>query len=236
MSELEETLMKLNGGEWVLFDVDYTLTEPKEPALKMSVIKQNKDKFKSELKSFNESERLMVPVLMVTQSESVLTQPEFPSLLTRLHEKKVKTMGFTAIDTASLPDVGSVPRWREKELSHLALLFDPPFQASIEFTDFPPFRKTYPLYHSGVLYANVLPSKGDVLKAFLEQFFFKPQKIVFVDDTLDNLLSVQEALKETNISFTGLHYKIEAETIPEVTDSEWRQVWDKLKDRARSLD
>lgn len=48
--------------------------------------------------------------------------------------------------------------------------------------------------------------KGEVLKLFLVQQNIKPTQIIFVDDALKNLKSVEKIAQELNIPFTGIHY------------------------------
>jgi hypothetical protein len=63
----------------------------------------------------------------------------------------------------------------------------------------------YPLYKQGILFC-LQPNKGKVLITFLERINWEPLKVVFIDDKIDNLQSVQEELKVKNIEFVGLHY------------------------------
>lgn len=241
ISDLEEAIKPLKSSDWLLFDIDYTLTEPSEPALQMGVIKQNKERFRNELAKFTDEQKLLVPVLMVTQVESQLTDPSVPNLIQKLQDQKIQLLGFTAVDTSVIPEIGFIPTWRAKELKRLGINFHPTTASfpkeKIEFTEFPSFRGTFPLYKDGILYSNVTPSKGSILKAFLSKIDQTPSRIIFVDDSLENLQSVEAELQNLGIPYLGIHYRAQVDPtkLPKVTENEWRSVWDQIHERAKFI-
>lgn len=60
-------------------------------------------------------------------------------------------------------------------------------------------------YRNGIYYSNHM-EKGLFLKKILEDSGYRPKNIVFVDDKLDSLKTVDEAMKELSIPFTGFWY------------------------------
>lgn len=237
LKEVEQILSTpLSSSDWVLFDIDYTLTAPDHPALQMSVIKQNKQRFRQELAQFTEQERDLLPMLMVTQTPNKLTEAAVPELLDVLRRRGATVLGFTSADTSVFPDVGEVPTWRSRELKRLGITFEAsqiPYE-HFELKYFPPFRGTYPLYSDGILYANNLPGKGEVLAAFIDTLQDRPTRVVLVDDTLDKLQSVQEAMDQKKIPFLGLHYQPIDAAVPQVSDEAWRAVWDAIHRRVEA--
>lgn len=236
IKEIEEVIIPLTNSDWVLFDIDYTLTEPELSALQMLFLKQNKQRFLDELAKFNEEQRHLIPVLMVSQGPNKLTDPLIPSIIRKLQDQHITVMGFTAVDTSTIPDIGVVPLWRSQELSRLGIDFcsDSLPQKRIEFASFTPFRGTYPLYQDGILFSNVLPPKGEVLSAFLNEIDRKPSRIIFVDDVLENLKNVETEMKKKEIPFLGIHYRVRANeaALPKVSDEEWKFIWNKIHERA----
>lgn len=235
-NEIEKIVNPLNKSDLVLLDIDYTLIEPSHPALQMSVIKQNKKLFREEIARYSAEENQIIPLLMVTHVQSQLTDPHVPHFLMRLHQQEIPTLGFTALDTCSLPELGYIPAWRSKDLAKHHLIFNPATFAdnNYDFTDFPSFRGSYPTFHDGILYCNVICSKGTILKSFLEQAHSKPSKIIFIDDSLDNLQSVEKELHTLGISFLGIHYKVKASST-NISEKDWREVWDMINDRMKTL-
>lgn len=61
-------------------------------------------------------------------------------------------------------------------------------------------------YHSGVIYATNTRDKGELLLEILEKTGYRPSKIIFVDDKVDSLISVQSTLSHLNIPFMGYAY------------------------------
>lgn len=241
ITEIEKAITPLKSSELLIFDIDYTLTEPSEPVLQMAVIKQNKERFRKELAKFTDEQKLLVPVLMVTQSESRLTDPSIPRLIQKLQNQKIPLLGFTAIDTSDIPQIGFIPDWRAGELKRLGIDFHSTTASfpkeNIEFTEIPAFRGTFPLYKDGILYSNVAPSKGHVLKAFLSKTNQTPSRIIFVDDSLENLQSVEAELKNAGVPYLGIHYReqVDPTKIPKVTENEWKLVWDRIRERAKFI-
>lgn len=246
IKELEETMVSLKSTDWVIFDIDYTLIEPTHPALQMSTFKQNKQRFRDELASFTEEQKKIVPLLMVTQFPSRLIDPCILILIKKLQDKNIPILGLTSLDTSTVPEIGPLIAWRANELKKLGINFNlsraSPFpKERIEFNELPSFRETFPVYQEGILYCNVTPSKGAVLSAFLNKLSFtstnKPTKVIFVDDSLENVQSVEEEMKKREIPFLGIHYrqKIDETNAPKVSDEEWRAIWDKIHDRAKRL-
>lgn len=238
--QLETMTGPLKSSDWLLFDIDYTLIEPSQPVLQMSVIKQNKQRFRDELAKFAEDQKELIPLLMVTHSPPQLIDPYIPNFIQKLQDRNIPILGFTALDTSVIPKIGSIPTWRARELKKLGINFSyrssfP--KESIEFTELPSFRGTFPLYEDGILYSNVIPSKGAVLAAFLNKISQKPSRIVFVDDSLENLQSVEAELRKQGIAFLGLHYKVQIDEIrqPKVSDDAWESVWSEIRARAKVL-
>lgn len=240
LSELEGTIESLKSSDWMLFDIDYTVTEPSHPALQMNYLKQNKQRFRDELAKFTDEQKELIPAL-ISQVPSQLIDPTILDIIQKLHDRKIPTIGFTALDTSVIPKIGYLPTWRFNELQRLGINFHSTSsvfpQESIEFSEFPEFRGTFPLYQDGILYSNVTPPKGEVLVAFINRVTNKPARIVFVDDTLDNLQSVDEELKKLGIPFLGLHYKpkINDNDLSKVSESDWQSLWSKIRESIKDI-
>lgn len=214
--------------EWIIFDIDYTLTVPSHPALQMPLIKQNKQRFKEEFAKYTKEEQQLIPALIALKEPRKLIDQKTSSLIKDLQNSGASVFGFTALNTSMGPEVGYIPSWRTKELQDLGLSFEessPLPHKRIEFFQFPPFRGTYPLYQDGVLYSNVTPSKGEVLTAFLDVVEQKPTRIVFIDDSLENIESVEQAMAEKEILVIGLHYVQPQDGNTSISDEEWNDFW-----------
>jgi hypothetical protein len=68
-----------------------------------------------------------------------------------------------------------------------------------------PAKHGVPLTKHGVTFTALEP-KGLLLDAVLKYNNLKPQKIIFIDDKLSNLQSVEATCKSLNITFVGVQY------------------------------
>lgn len=65
----------------------------------------------------------------------------------------------------------------------------------------------FPHFSLGVLYTN-WSSKGPYLRNFLNTLDYRPTKIVMIDDSMDQLKSVELIAEELAIEFIGFHYPV----------------------------
>jgi len=63
-------------------------------------------------------------------------------------------------------------------------------------------------YIEGILFIGNNEDKGIVLKAFLSEVGVIPKKIVFIDDNLHCLTSVQAVFEPIGVKVKGLHYRV----------------------------
>jgi len=66
------------------------------------------------------------------------------------------------------------------------------------------------LMYKGVIFCSDFNDKGPVLLAYLNKMKFSPRKIVFIDDTLHNLHSVNETFATQPIEVISLYYPLVA--------------------------
>lgn len=75
-----------------------------------------------------------------------------------------------------------------------------------------------PFFKHGILFVDSAP-KGKALLALLKEIKWTPSKIIFIDDHLHYLQSVQEMTGKLGIDFVGFHYKA-SELISPLFDEE----------------
>lgn len=61
----------------------------------------------------------------------------------------------------------------------------------------------------GILFVSINDSKGKILAAYFDKIKYKPKKIVFIDDLIENLESLETSFP--NVEFIGLHYPLVSE-------------------------
>lgn len=72
------------------------------------------------------------------------------------------------------------------------------------------------LYINGIIFSGS-HSKGEMLVSWLKQSKYRPKKIIFIDDKLKNLESVEQALHQRDYPFIGIRYGHEDETVKNFT-------------------
>lgn len=219
LNKIVKKLPKIDQQTLILLDVDYTLIIPKDAILKpcgqklarklvLEILGNNplNDASKKFANSYYQSQILL-------QAQSSLVDASFPSFVKQLQSKNIPTIALTAAPTGNFGVINSIENWRIKALKKLKLDFS---------LAFPKIRilelakkgdlNSPPLFKSGVLFSSQY-TKGETLRRFLDRIQWYPKKVVFVDDRMDFLISVQDVLNEMGIEFIGFYYTA-AEKVP----------------------
>ncbi|HJK85368.1 MAG TPA: DUF2608 domain-containing protein [Candidatus Megaira endosymbiont of Stentor roeselii] len=192
----------------VLFDLDYVLITPQDRVLRYAGEENNyhSKHFQAILKNFQGKEIALGKDKEVPMAEYLISQilftskfelvsPDMPNFINEL-DKKMTVVGFTANSSGKY---GIVQNEAELHLSRLNSL-------GYHFKDNGDLLKgEFPECISRVIFTNKA-DKGKVLLGFLKQLNKNYKNIIFVDDRLKNLISVQNILKDYKINYLGIHY------------------------------
>ncbi len=227
----------------LVFDVDYTLTHPIEPAFQFKNFKENVELIQPIFMGLSAQERDIFANLMVFHiTGSHLIEKEGASWIQKLQSENYKVIALTASLTAPIKEESLIKK-RIESLKSLGLDF------SKAFVEVP--RKSYkkmssnlnchPHYEEGILFTNGENKKnykGELLVEFLSSFEWTPKQVVFVDDRPLNLQVVHDALQEKfpEIAYIGLHF-LGALNYPseEVSKEEFLEKIQSLADEAQTL-
>jgi len=181
----------------VIFDIDNTLVTPYDLiGTEQWFVNLLESKMKEGL-SLPEAKKQILPLYYeVHNSISVkFTEPDINLLFEWLMNNHILYIALTArsdifkyCSNRQLNEVGLKLPFKGLDQHHIRAHFENP----VEFDE-------------GVIYCGS-SDKGDVLFYMLDQVGFKPEKIIFVDDRVSNLLSVQRVCLKRNIPFIGLRY------------------------------
>ena len=192
----------------VLFDLDYVLITPQDRVLRYAGEENNyrSEHFKAIFKDFQGKEIALgkdkVPLdeYLISQilaaSKVELVSPDMPNFVNELDEK-MTVVGFTANSSGKY---GIVQNEAELHLSRLKSLGYHFIKDNGRL-----LKGDFPECISRVIFTNK-KDKGKVLLGFLEKLNKNYENIVFVDDRLKNLISVQNILKDLKINYLGIHY------------------------------
>ncbi len=137
-----------------------------------------------------------------------------PVLIKKLQKQKVKVLALTSGTVGKVGIVEHYEDWRIAMLRALNIDLSREF-ALHSPASLPKFirKGRCPLFKSGIIFATGSP-KGPVLKAFFKLVGWLPRRIIFIDDSRDNLVSVQVIAQQLKIPFLGLHYTAAKKLFP----------------------
>ena len=207
----EKAIQSSDQNSLVLFDVDGTLIESKDLIFRSSAIERSLQCYNEIFENpdvappgKHEKEYFLGQILSQIGYEVV--NPKIVTLIESLQRQNIKTIAFTRLDTGPCGPIQALEDWRIEHLRKLGMDFKPAFPDLQEIRwDHLTLKGKVPLYKEGVLYANK-QGKGAILLAFLEAAKWMPSQVFFIDDRLEYLESVEEALKGTGVDFVGFHY------------------------------
>lgn len=223
LDQFEKALETVDQHSFILFDVDETLLVQKDLILNPNV----REIFNKYAKETIENPEI-VPrgkydnnyffAQVLSKIEYEVVDLKVVEIIRSLQSRNIKNIAFTRMFTGSLGIIPSMEDWR---LEHLK-------KHHIDFSEaFPQFQEMRidvlstgipSLFKKGMLCANN-QDKGPVFVAFLEAIQWRPSKVIFIDNRLDYLKSVENALERTGIEFIGFHYK-EVENRPHIVNEQ----------------
>lgn len=224
LTSFEKELGEVNQDTFVLFDVDETLFTPKDlilnPYVRRSWNSYAKETIKNPeivgLRHAQDGDHFFGQVLSTIEYKVV--DLKLVEIISSLQQKNIKTIAFTKMRTGTIGVIHSMEDWRLGHLKRHQFDFSQAFpqyqEMQIEVQGSTPAA----LFKNGLLCANG-QDKGPVLVAFLAKINWKPAKILFLDDRLDYLESVEASLKGTGIEFIGFHYR-QAESFPRTVNED----------------
>jgi hypothetical protein len=193
----------------VTFDVDEVLIVPSDRILRPAARAVNSPLFHDVIYRQDDSQREKTFSKWIGQVQVELVHPDLPEMILALQERGVHTMGCTRM-IPGMGQCGEIDRledFRFREVFDQGIDFRGTFSLlkSISLQSFAPKNGRIPGFKDGILYAQPYP-KGPVLRAFLNAVRFRPQRVIFLDDSLHNLESVGKAMADIGVEFLGIHY------------------------------
>ncbi|MDR0393083.1 MAG: DUF2608 domain-containing protein [Puniceicoccales bacterium] len=171
-----------------------------------------------------------------------LMDPSVPETIRDLQSRNICNMALTFLIVCSLEGKDFV-QWRIDQLKKLGIDFSSAFGAYTEVHLEEILREDglevskekwmyAPTYKDGVLLTHNF-SKGRCLGSLLRRLNRVPERIFFVDDLEENVLSVGQLCKELGIGFMGIHYT-GFENLPHADTWSEKMVRDKWKTFSRT--
>lgn len=202
LDSIQSKIAELDDQALVVLDVDFTLIVPKDQILQPAG-EAYYQIFLAKLRNMKEGAILGSKIAL--QSEVELVDPQSLSVLQELKQRQIKTIALTAMPSGHFGVIASTEDWRFEQLKDLGI------DLSWAFPDRPCLildsfeGKAHPIFKKGIL-ASAKHPKGQVLTGFLKKLKFKPSQVVFVDDRMEYIDSVEAELEKAGIPHTSFHY------------------------------
>lgn len=234
IKELES--IEVRDNTLAAFDIDDTLTILHEPAFQRPNFKTHHSQLFSEImETLTIEERLLAFTLPLLMVEGDLIEAEAPAIIKQLQNKGVKTIGLTAAMACRI-ESSYVEDRRIEELKRVGIDFS--FcELQDTYTNFKtPILGSYPLIKNGIIFTND-NDKGEVLIEFLQTLMWQPTLIVFVDDRIEHLHSVEKALATyyPHIEFRGFHFQPDRIPYQETSPENFLAQWLKCMTQAKEI-
>ena len=242
MTELPALLESKDADETLLvFDIDQTLVMFTEPAFQRPNYAQHRNFFRSFPEMRDPFFMDMLSYHMIADGAFITVEPCTATVVNELQELGYLSLALTASLANNPVTIVDMDERRAEHLQRLGISFASAFaeHGPITFDEFAPHFEGHPTFKHGILISNGHSTpKSQVLLAFLDRVQHAPKRVVFVEDTHENLIEMQVALAETGIDYLGVHYTganhFAAEEISaEALQARWMQLYEETR---RSLE
>lgn len=205
LSAIKQILESADNDTLVIFDVDDVLVQPADQifqsknkeyllALDMALAKRT---------STDKLEYLRAKIAFKQQEK--LVDERVLELLAYLKQNNINTVALTNCATGKIGDIARFEEWRIIRLNTLGIDFSAHNTLPDVQFNYVDSMAGVPLIKSGIIFTGYA-DKGKVLRAVIRKFSLQPKKIIFIDDKLSNLQSVQTVAQDHKIEFIGVEY------------------------------
>ncbi|MEC7839909.1 MAG: DUF2608 domain-containing protein [Chlamydiota bacterium] len=232
MKQVEALCNQADRDTLVIFDIDMTLTIPTNPALQMPNVKMYKSRFKKYKALWSKDQKTIITNFIGLNNSPKLLDPHTKLLIKSLQRRNIPTIALTATLAGPILDIQDVISYRDDLLKKLDIDFSvtSPSQDYFIFDDLLPYLGGYPQTKKGIILANGEKNmKGVVLTRFLEAIDWTPQKVIFIDDDLSQVESMENSMGKLGVQFEGVHFRaiddfVADKISPEDFDVEWENL------------
>jgi len=205
LSPLKKILQKADQDTLVIFDVDHVLIMPTDEYT-FSRHPYRKQLWQEIKNRHSKEETKILYGITASKAKWRLVDPEIIDIFSYLQKHQIPSIALTSLYTGKFGNIEKIEDWRVKQLKDF----------SIDFASLTPIKEELsvnelaeengiPMLKSGViLTANV--DKAKVLEYMLHHSNYYPKTIIFIDDQLSNLKSLEMLADKLQIKFHGLHY------------------------------
>lgn len=221
----------------VVFDIDNTLIVPENPAFQLPNVKGRKHLLKDIVPKWSKEEFSYAISLMGLEGFGVLLDQATPSIIEQLQDKNIYCVALTALNSGSFFGFEDTFSHRASQLLKHGIDFSKRClsKTHLKFIELEQELGQHPEGRNGILFSNgEIVSKADVLLAYMKHSNFKPDHIIFIDDTKEHVETMSKTLDLHNIPNVCIHYRKIHSFIPTtISDEELVEQWRLLDEKAK---
>jgi FMN phosphatase YigB (HAD superfamily) len=217
ITQAENTLRQADQNTLVVFDIDQTLIDP---AMKCGQprYQQNKifQKYRAELEQYLAERRKIDPFYgeifesKIWQSSFELVEPKTLDIIKSLQARGIKIVALTSTQPGRFGIVDRMDIERSRNLKSVGIDFSTSFKdQGVELKGLKPYIGNYPTYYKGIICPalNAGNTKGTALIAFFDAIKWTPKKVIFFDDSKNNVISVADEMRAHAIPCVAFLYR-----------------------------
>lgn len=205
-SPIQQSIENSPNETWVVFDVDNVLLVLEEPILHPAH-KKLFSSYATRLFEKLDHESLMeLWGVLFSSVQPRLIDPKVFEVLSLIEEKKMPSFALTNCGTGKVGCIEHFEDWRIKHLQNLGIQFEKlsPYNGELMLKELA-WKKGTPIFKQGVIFA-CYRDKGVVFSTVLDALKKQPKALIFIDDKLENLKSVEATCLKRDIQFLGFEY------------------------------
>lgn len=212
LAAILEELQRSDRDTLVIFDIDDVLIMPIEEDdfrhhYRLSLLN-------SAMTFMNKDQKVFLESIIFANTKRILVDRLILSILDYLKLNKISAIALTATGSGRFGVIPRIEHFRIKELNNVDISFANLNKLNDNYiaNDLKNYYKVFPkatglpCLKSGIIFAAGV-DKGLVLEHILYKYNYFPKKIIFIDDYLYNVVSIQKLCIKLKISFYGFHYK-----------------------------
>ena len=207
---INDKIARLKKGDMVLLDVKHVIFYSSDQVMLHEHKSFFKQKFAQIQKSLGKEEAVRLKSIVLSSYKPIAVDQEISEIVSRAQKSGIIVFALTSVNTNEYGIIRNRADLRIKTLKDIGIDFSK--STELDYIDLSKEMvlskekdRSKPIFQDGVIFAAKRP-KGEILGKFLRLSKLKPGKIIFVDNQLENVLSVEATCKELGIDYTGIHF------------------------------
>ena len=207
---IKDEIAKLKSGDMVLLDVKHVIFYSSDQVMLHEHKSFFKQKFAQIEANLGKEEATRLKSIVLSSYKPIIVDHEIAELINKAQKSGIIVFALTSGNTSNYGIIPNRADLRIKTIKDIGIDFSksmnlPYIDLSGEMPLSTKDGSSNPIFQEGVIFAAKRP-KGEILGKFLNFSKLDPEKIIFVDNQLKNVLSVEEKCKELDIDYTGIHF------------------------------